>query len=66
MIAFYLIFCYFITGASVLTGYFSDADGEITYADIIMFLLAPFAAIPVAVIFLGSLIVDLDKAVFKK
>lgn len=66
MIAFYLIFCYFITGASVLTAYFSEPDGEITYADIIMFLLAPFAAIPVAVVFLASRIVDLDEPVFKK
>lgn len=66
MIATYLIFCYFITGAAVLTSYFSEPDGEITYADIIMFFLAPFAAIPVAVVFIASRLVDLDEPLIKK
>jgi hypothetical protein len=66
MIAIYVIVCYLITGGAVLSSYFSEPDGEITYADVIMIILAPFAAVPVAAVFIMSRFIDLDEPFIKK
>jgi hypothetical protein len=50
----------------ILSSCFSEQDGEITWSDVVMFLLAPFTAIPIFAVFILSRVVDLDKPIFKK
>jgi len=62
----YLIISYIVSAIMILSSCFSEQDGEITWSDVIMFLLAPFTAIPIFAVFILSRVVDLDKPIFKK
>lgn len=62
----YLIISYVVSAIMILSSCFGEQDGEITWSDVIMFLLAPFTAIPIFAVFILSRVVDLDKPIFKK
>ncbi len=62
----YLIISYIVSAIMILSSCFGEQDGEITWSDVIMFLLAHFTAIPIFAVFILSRVVDLDKPIFKK
>lgn len=62
----YLIISYIVSAIMILFSYFSKYDDEITWSDVVMFLLAPFTVIPIFAVFILSRVVDLDKPIFKK
>jgi len=50
----------------MITSYVNDPDGEITAADLIVFLTAPFSAVPIMLVFILSQFVNLDRPLLKK
>lgn len=66
MLEFYVIFCYLITTVSIITNYVNDPEGEITIGDVIVFLTAPFSAVPIVTVFVVSQFANLDRPLIKK
>ncbi|NBW38605.1 MAG: hypothetical protein EBR30_27020 [Cytophagia bacterium] len=66
MIAIYVILCYLITILSMITNYVADSEGEITIADVVVFLTAPFSVVPILTVFVVSQFANLDHPLLKK
>jgi hypothetical protein len=66
MLETYVFCCYAISLISMITSYVNDPDGEITAADLVVFLTSPFSAVPIILVFILSQFVDLDRPLLKK
>ena len=63
---YYLFLSYFFVASVKTIIYMLSDEDEITVIDIIIFILSPFAIIPIIVIGVLSRLVDLNKPVLKK
>ena len=63
-IAFYLVVAYASALAFMIMSF--QKEGELTIADIIMLVLAPFSMVPIIVVQMLSTVFDLDTPIIKK
>lgn len=63
---YYLFLSYFFVASVKTIIYMLSDEDEITVIDIIIFILSPFAMIPIIVIGVLSRLVDLNKPILKK